>query len=407
MSSANSIGVSLSTQQKLLVFSLVLMTFVTGTSEFVIVGLLSEVASDLEITISMAGALVSGFAIAVAIGTPIVTAFVSRFPTYPLMLVCILIFIVGNIISALASDYSLLMVARVGTAIVCGLTQTIAMTVASETMPAEKRGTVVSLVFAGFTIASVLGVPIGTFIGQTGGWNMAFWFTAFLGIISLIMLAITIPRNLKGTKTSLKSQFGLLTHPRLILAFFVPTLTIAATYVVYTYVAPILEDVLLIPVKYTSPILLVYGVTSIFSTLFAGKLAKHNGLGKLRYVFVIQAVILASLYFTLHSAIPGLISILLIGLAVYLFNVTFQLHLIDLADEYSPSSKIFAASLFPVSVNLGIAVGAAIGGVVATNIGLLHTGWVGGVLALVASLLTFIIYRMHKTKEHPTYKVSS
>ncbi|MGG1663371.1 MFS transporter [Brevibacillus sp. NRS-1366] len=398
MGNANSIGVSLSIQQKLLVFSLVLLTFVTGTSEFVIVGLLSEVASDLEITISTAGTLVSGFAVAVAIGTPIVTALVSRYPTYPLMLVCILIFIAGNIISAFASVYPLLMGARVVTAVVCGVTLTIAMTVASETMPAEKRGTVVSLVFAGFTIASVLGVPIGTLIGQAGGWNMAFWFTAFLGIISLVMLAITLPRNLKGAKTSLISQFSLLTHPRIILAFFVPTLSIAATYAVYTYIAPILEDVLMIPVRYTSLILLLYGVASIFSTLFAGKIAIRNGLGKLRYVFVIQAVILSSMYFTLHSAISGLISILFIGLTVYLFNVTFQLYLMDLAGEYSPSAKIFAASLFPVSVNLGIAVGAAIGGLVATNIGLLHTGWVGGVLALVASLLTVISYRLHRTK---------
>ncbi|MBP1994354.1 MFS transporter [Paenibacillus eucommiae] len=398
MGKANLIGVSLSKQQKLLVFTLVLLTFVTGTSEFVIVGLLSEVASDLEITISSAGALVSGFAVAVAIGTPIVTVWIGRYPTYPLMLVCILIFIAGNIISALSSAYPLLMGARVVTAVVCGLMLTIAMTVASDTMPAEKRGTVVSLVFAGFTIASVLGVPLGTLIGQAGGWNMAFWFTAFLGVISLVMLAITLPRNLKGTQSSLKSQLGVLTHSRIILAFFVPALSIAATYVVYTYVAPILENVLLIPVRYTSLILLLYGVASIISTLLAGKIAIRNGLGKLRFVFVIQAVILASLYFTLHSAIPGLISILLIGLAVYLFNVTFQLHLMDLAGEYSPSAKVFAASLFPVSVNLGIAAGAAIGGLVATNIGLLHTGWVGGVLALVASLLTFISYRLYRTK---------
>lgn len=395
MEMANSTGVSLSIQQKLLVFALVLLTFVTGTSEFVIVGLLSEVASDLEITISSAGALVSGFAFAVAVGTPIVTVLVSRYPAYSLMLTCMVIFIAGNITSALSSAYPLLMGARVVTAVACGLMQTIATTVASETMPAEKRGMVVSLVFAGFTIASVLGVPLGTWIGQAGGWNMAFWFTACLGIVSLVMLAITLPRNLKGTRSSLKSQLGLMTHYPMILAFFAPALSIAATYVVYTYIAPILENVLLIPARYISLILILYGAASIISTLLAGKLAARNGLRKLRFVFVIQAVILASLYFTLHSAVPGLISILFIGLAVYLFNVTFQLHLIDLAGEYSPSAKVFAASLFPVSVNLGIAVGAAIGGLVTAHIGLLHTGWVGGVLALAASLLTFISYHIY------------
>ncbi|SCW33018.1 Predicted arabinose efflux permease, MFS family [Paenibacillus tianmuensis] len=398
MGMAHSIGVSWSTQQKLLIFALVLLTFVTGTSEFVIVGLLSEVASDLEITISAAGALVSGFAFAVAIGTPIVTVLVSRYPAYSLMLTFMVIFIAGNITSALSSTYPLLMGARVITAVACGLMQTIAMTVASETMPAEKKGTVVSLVFAGFTIASVLGVPLGTWIGQAGGWNMAFWFTACLGIVSFVMLAITLPRNLKGTQSSLKNQIGLFTHSPMILAFFVPALSIAATYVVYTYITPILENVLLIPAKYTSLILLLYGTFSIISTLLAGKIAARNGLRNLRFVFVIQAVILASLYFTLHSAVPGFINILFVGLAVYLFNVTFQLYLIDLAGEYSPSAKVFAASLFPVSVNLGIAAGAGIGGLISTHIGLLHTGWAGGVLALAASLLTFTSYRLYQTK---------
>ncbi|MFE4571683.1 MFS transporter [Paenibacillus chitinolyticus] len=272
------------------------------------------------------------------------------------------------------------------------------MTVASETMPAEKRGTVVSLIFAGFTIASVLGVPLGTWIGQAGGWNMAFWFTASLGVVALAMLSITLPRNLKGTQNSFKSQFELLTQSRIVLAFFVPTLTIAATYVVYTYITSLLENVLLFPARYTSLILLIYGVASIISTLLAGKIAIRNGLSKLRFVFIIQAIILASLYFTLHFAVLGLINILIIGLVVYLFNVTFQLYLIDLAREYSPAAKVFAASLFPVSVNLGIAAGSAFGGLVVTNIGLLHTGWMGSVLALAASILTFISYRFYRAK---------
>ncbi|WMT39396.1 MFS transporter [Paenibacillus sp. D2_2] len=383
-------GVSLSTRQKLLVFSFVLLTFVTGTSEFVIVGLLSQIASSLEVTISSAGALVSGFAFAVAVGTPIIAVLVSRYPAYPLMLGCMLIFIAGNIASALSSTYLWLLGARVVTAVVCGLMQTIAMTVASEAIPISKRGAVISLVFAGFTIASVLGVPLGTWIGQSGGWNMAFWFTAGLGVISLVMLSLTVPKNLKGPPSSLKSQVGLLTHARMIMAFFIPALSIAATYTVYTYIMPILENELLIPARYTSPILLLYGVASIISTLLAGKIAAHDGLRKLRFIFVMQAIILASLYFTVHSTVLGLINIFLTGLAIYLFNVSFQMYLIDLAEEYSPSAKVFAASLFPVSVNLGIAAGAAMGGLIATNIGLSYTGWMGALLALTAALLTFI-----------------
>ncbi|MGE7111143.1 MFS transporter [Lysinibacillus sp. NPDC047702] len=188
--------------QKLLTLNLFLLTFVLGTSEFVIVGLLSEVADDLNISISMTGALVSTFAVAFAIGTPILTALSSRFAKYPLMLTLILLFIVGNISSALSETYGLLIISRIFTAVITGVLIALAMAIASEVMPAEKRGHVISIIFTGFTIASVIGVPIGTFIGQSGGWRLTFWFTALLGSISLIASSVTIPKKLIGTKSS-------------------------------------------------------------------------------------------------------------------------------------------------------------------------------------------------------------
>jgi predicted MFS family arabinose efflux permease len=386
----------LTKQQNLLVLNFFLLTFVLGTSEFVIVGLLTDVSSSLNIAISTAGALVSVFALSFAVGTPILTAIFSQFSKYSLMLALIAVFIAGNIITALSESYGLLLASRMITALVTGVLIALAMSVASETVPADKRGTVISIIFMGFTIASVIGVPLGTYIGQWGGWHMAFWFTALLGIVSLIASAVTIPRGLKGTQTSLKKQIGLITNPRIVIAFFIPALSIGATYTVYTYLTPLLQEVLFVPDRYISLVFLLYGVVSVFSTLIGGKIATRNGIGKLRYVFLIQAVILASLYVSSNSIVEGLISISFIALIVYTMNSTMQLYFIDLADKHFPSARDLASSLTPVSVNVGIAFGSALGGFVTTNKELIDVSWFGGIVAIAASLLTFISYSLDR-----------
>lgn len=358
------------------------------------VGLLSEVAMDMKIAISVAGSLVTAFALTFAIGTPIFTALFSRFSKYPLMLTLIGIFIAGNIITALSGSYGLLLVSRVITAVVTGVLIALAMSVASETMPMDKRGPVISIIFTGFTVASVLGVPIGTSIGQWGGWSMTYWFTTLLGIISLLTSIVTIPRGLKGTRSSLKKQLQLFVYPRIVLAFFIPAFSIAATYSVFTYLAPLLQDVLLVPARYISLVFLLYGVVSIFSTLIGGKLAVRNGMGKIRYMLLAQAIILSSLYFTSGSLVGGLISISLMALVVYLMNSTMQLYFIDWADQRVPEAKDLAASLTSVSVNVGIAIGSAVGGFVTMNMKIIDLSWVGGLVAVLAAVLALINYRL-------------
>lgn len=389
---------ALTAKQKVLAFTLTLLTFVMGTSEFVIVGLLTEVSTDLNISLAVAGTLVSGFAIAYAIGTPVMTAYVSRFPKYPLMLALISTFIIGNIISALSGSYELLIFSRVITAVVSGVLVALSMSIASDIMPESKKGPIIALIFAGFTISNVIGVPIGTLIGQLGNWQLTFWFTTLLGIISLVMSIFILPRKMKVQKASAKEQLGLLANPRMILAFFIPTFSIAGTYTVYTYITPILEDGLGIPTSYVSAILLGYGAFSILSNVLAGKIASHNGVSKLRFVFIVQAIILGSLYFTMESTLAGLASLMLMAVMIYAMNATIQLYLMNLATVYSPAAKDFASSLTPVAVNIGIALGATLGGYVVANGGYFHLAWVGGSCALIASGLAFASYRMDKKR---------
>lgn len=194
----------------------------------------------------------------------------------------------------------------------------------------------------------------------------------------------------------MQKQIGLLTHTRIIIAFFIPALSIAATYTVYTYLTPLLQEVLFVPNQSISLVFLLYGVISIFSTLIGGKLAAHNGIGKLRYVYLMQAVILASLYVSSHTLLGGFISLSFMALVVYIMNSTMQLYFIDLADKHFPAARDLASSLTPVSVNVGIALGSALGGFITTNRELIDVSWAGAIVAIVASLLTFISYSLDR-----------
>ena len=390
----------LNTKQKVLAFTLTLLTFVMGTSEFVIVGLLTEVSSDLQISLATAGTLVSGFAIAYAIGTPLLTAFVSRFPKYPLMLTLISLFIIGNVISALSGSYELLIFSRIITAVVSGVLVALSMSIASDIMPENKKGPIIALIFAGFTISNVIGVPLGTLIGQLGNWQLTFWFTTALGVISLVMSIFILPRKLKVTKASAKEQLALLSNPRMILAFFIPTFSIAGTYTIYTYITPILEEGMGVSKSYVSAILLAYGAFSILSNVLAGKIASQNGISKLRFVFIVQALILGSLYFTMESTFMGLISLMLMAVMIYAMNATIQLYLMNLAVVYFPSAKDFASSLTPVAVNIGIALGATLGGYTVANGSYADLAWVGGLCALAASGLAYASYRLDRKNSY-------
>ncbi|MFC5452405.1 MFS transporter [Paenibacillus aestuarii] len=387
----------LSKQQKFLIFSLFLLTFVLGTSEFAIVGLLNEIATDLHSTIAAVGTLVSGFAVAFAIGTPILTSLLSRFNKYPLMLMLISFFIIANVLSALSYNYEVLFLSRILTAIAEGVLVAYALNIGTnDKIPNEKKGFALSMIFSGFTFSSVIGVPLGTYIGQVYGWHMTFWTTSVLGVITLVISMSIIPRNIVGVESSIKNQIGLFIHPQFILAFFIPTLSIAATFIVYTYLTAIINEVLSIPLEYVSLVLLIYGIFSVISNMIGGKIASKNGVSKLRYIFIFQALILASLYLTAFSIYSAMISILLMSLVVFVQGSTSQIYFVELAEKHFPAARDLAASLTPVSINFGIAIGSAIGGLVVTNMGLIHVSWVGGIFALAASFVTFLSFRLNQ-----------
>jgi len=378
----------------LLIATLSMLTFVLGTSEFVIVGILSEIADGLNITIAKAGTLVSAFAIAFAIGTPITMSLTGHLERRKLMLSLIFVWIILNICSGIAPNYELLLLSRIVTAVLTGVLISLAMVVASDSVPIAKRGVAVSFIFGGFTMANVLGVPIGTFIGQHAGYAATFWLTSSLGVVALLAVLKVVPVQQSESSGSIREQLSLLANPRIMIAFFIPSFGFGATYVVYTYLVPVLELELNLPSAWISPILLAYGVVSIFSNILAGKIASRNPIGRLRFVFIVQAIVLAALYVTTASVSLGLINIALMSLMSILLTTSTQIYLIDLAEKFNPEAKGLAASLMPVASNVGIAFGSALGGLVYANGPMMNIALVGGAVALLAAALTAVSHRL-------------
>jgi predicted MFS family arabinose efflux permease len=202
-----------------------------------------------------------------------------------------------------------------------------------------------------------------------------------------------IPKKLSQVRSSMRDQIALLTHPRILMAFFIPALGFGATYAVFTFLVPILNE-MEVPNHSISLILFVYGFISIFSNILAGKIASQNPIGRLRFVFLVQALVLISLYWTTNHFVFGLINIGLMSLMAILLTTSTQLYLIDLAGVYQPKATGLAASLMPVASNVGIALGSALGGIVYQQGELMNITWVGGFVAIGASLLTFFSYHL-------------
>lgn len=384
-------------RENALIIAFTFLTFMLGTTEYVIVGVLPDVADQLGITLAKAGSLVSGFAIAYAVGTPVAMAAASRFPKRASILTTIGLVLLFNVLSALSATYSLLLITRIISAMLCGFGVSLAISVASDVVSNEKRGKAIASIFGGFAIANVLGVPIGTYVGQLFDWPAAFVLTALMALIALLLNYKFIPRELvKAEKISLKDQMALLSNGRILLVILIAVLGIGAVFEIFTYITPYMTDVLHVPERYVGSILLLYGLAAIFSSWLGGKAATGNVIGKIRFVLVAHAIVFALFYFTSSVPLLGLISLILMASVSFMLNAPIQLYLIDLGKRYSPGAKDLAASLFPSAANIGIACGAAIGGSAVDYAGLVHLPWIACLMALAACGLAIFSYSMDR-----------
>jgi MFS transporter, DHA1 family, inner membrane transport protein len=369
--------------------ALAISAFGIGTTEFVPVGLLSSLADDLNISITLAGLLISGYAMGVAIGAPILTALTNKINRKTLLMLLMIVFIAGNSVSALSPSFGILLVARFITAFSHGVFFSIGSTIAADLVPENKRASAIAFMFTGLTVATVTGVPLGTFIGQAFGWRATFWVVAVLGVIAIIASAILVPKNLKQAPPSkLSDNLKILTNIPLILVFSITALGYGGTFVAFTYLAPILEDITGFNQNSISLILLVYGVAVAIGNTIGGKAANKNPLKALFWMFLFQAVVLVILTFTAPFKVVGIITIFFLGLLAFMNVPGLQIYVVQLAEKYVPSAVNVASALNIAAFNVGIAIGAFVGGIVVDSIGLIHTPWIGGVMVLGAVILT-------------------
>jgi len=375
----------------LALFALAVSAFAIGTTEFISVGLLPLISKDLDISLTTAGLTVSLYALGVTVGAPVLTALTSRMPRKTLLLWIMIVFIIGNGIAASATSVTVLLIARVISAFSHGVFMSIGSTIAADLVPENKRARAISIMFTGLTVATITGVPFGTFLGQQLGWRYAFVAIVVIGIIGFIANSILIPSDLrKGTRTSIQDQVKLITNSRLLLVFIITALGYGGTFVVFTYLSPLLQSVTGFKQGTIALILLVYGVAIAVGNMIGGKLSNKNPIGSLFYMFIIQAIILLLLTFTAPFKVIGLITIILMGIFAFMNVPGLQVYVVMLAERYVPSAVDVASAMNIAAFNAGIAIGSYLGGIVADSIGLIHTAWIGSIMVTIAAILTGI-----------------
>ncbi|WP_370583097.1 MFS transporter [Pedobacter sp. MC2016-24] len=379
-------------------WALTISAFAIGTTEFVIVGLLQTVAKDLQISIPSAGLLVSLYAIGVAIGAPILTALTSKVPRKKLLISLMALFIIGNGLASIAPGFITLVMSRIVTGFAHGVFFSIGATIAASLVPAEKRGSAIAIMFAGLTVAIVTGVPLGTYIGQQFGWRATFIGVALLGAIGMIAALILVPNHLKNEQpASLKMQLKVITNPRLLLAFLMTALGYGGTFVAFTYLSPILQQITGLSESTVSIILLLYGVAIAIGNIVGGKVSNKNPLKALLWIFVLQTVVLLIFTFTVHHVIPGMITLFVMGALSFANVPGLQLFVVQTAEKHLPGTEDVASAFNIASFNIGIAIGAYAGGlIVASPLGLQATPWVGAIFVSIAIVVTLISIKLNR-----------
>lgn len=367
---------------------LIFASFMLGMSEFVVVGILPDIASGLKVSEVTVGNLVAIFAFVYAPCTPLGSALSARFPRFLTYLTLMGVFLVGNILCAFAPNYPVLLIARLLIASVSGTLVAISMTFAPDVTTDKYRTKFIAWVFSGFSIASVVGVPAGTWVANTFGWRVTFALVSVLTAVLMASMAVSLPRNSHPAKIGFLRQFRLFFDRRIQLGVADVVFGAAASYVFYTYFSPIMRDEIGVPERYISVGLVVYGCACLWSNLYGGKLADRGRgvepLTHIRPIYCVQAVCLCLLAFASLVPAGGALLLVALGMLMYLQNSASQVLYMDVAYQSHPGSVNLAASLNSMSFNIGIAIGSAVGGLVNDLLGLTWLGPVGAIFALLA-----------------------
>ncbi|MGX8011352.1 MFS transporter [Mesorhizobium sp. ORM8.1] len=377
-------------------YALTAGAFGIGVTEFVIMGLLLDVSADLSVSISAAGLLISGYALGVVVGAPLLGALTGRLPRKTLLLALMVVFTVGNLASALAPDYWTLMAARVLTAFAHASFFGVGSVVATGLVAPNKKASAIAMMFTGLTVANILGVPFGTWLGQAYGWRSTFWAVTLVGVTAFAVILFLVPRSQAAPeKSDLRADLAVLRRTPVLLGFATTVLGFAGVFAVFTYIAPLLTEISGFKEAAVSPILLIFGGGLIAGNLVGGKVADRWLVPAVLGSLAVLGLVLATMSFAIHSQVMVVIYIGLLGAAAFATVAPLQMWVLEKAQGAGQS---LASSFNIAAFNLGNALGAWLGGaVIAHGLGLGSLPWIAALLPLVALGVAAIALRLDRT----------
>jgi len=375
----------------LAVLALALSMFAIGTTEFVVVGLVPDLAADLDVGVPTVGLLITGYALGIALAGPILAAATGRVERKRLLLALMGLFIAGNAAAGLAPDFALLLAARILTSFSHALFVSVAIALAISLVPRGRQASAIAAIFAGLTVALAVGVPLGTFVGENLGWRVPFFVVALFGTVAFVADAVLLPRAAAEELTPIRARLQMLTKPRLLAALVVATLGFGGQILAYSYISPFLETITKTPPSELSLLLLVFGVAAAIGTFAAGPLGDRWPVGSVAAGLVLLALVLLAMTFVAGNGVAAIVGLVLWGALGFGLAPLIQ----NLVNLSSPGVITITGSLAVSAFNLGIAGGSVFGGLVVARLGVGSVTWVGAATvsaaAIVAVALAFHI----------------
>ncbi|TPJ75319.1 MFS transporter [Mesorhizobium sp. B2-6-2] len=381
----------------LALYALTAGAFGIGVTEFVIMGLLLDVSADLGVSISAAGLLITGYALGVVVGAPLLGALTGRLPRKTLLLALMVVFTVGNLACALAPDYWTLMAARVLTAFAHASFFGVGSVVATSLVAPSRKASAIALMFTGLTVANILGVPLGTWLGQAYGWRSSFLAVTLVGVIAFAVIALLVPRDEPATTKEEETSEGTLAvlgRRPVLLGLLTTVLSWVGVFAAFTYLAPILTRVTGFSEAAVSPILLVFGGGLVAGNLLGGRLADRHLVPTVIGTLVALSAMLFVMAAAIHQPIAAIVAVGLLGAAAFATVAPLQMWVLEKAEG---AGQGLASSFNIAAFNLGNAIGAWLGGfVIDHGPGLGAVPLVAGLVPLAALGVVLMALRLER-----------
>jgi multidrug resistance protein len=379
----------------LALLALAVATFAIGTTEFVIVGLIPGMAADLGVSIPTAGLLVSLYALAITLGTPVFSALTARFPRRKLVLALMLLFTLTNLAAALSPNYVTLLASRIVMAVAHGVFFGVGAAVATSLVPKSDSGKAVAVMMGGLTFAMVIGVPLGSWLGQAFSWRTPFYVVTAMALVAVLGLWALLPHKLaEAEPVSFMSQMALLANRRLSSMYFLTAAGFGSSFVVFTFLSPLLLEVTRVQESTVNIALMLFGGASFAGNFLGGRAV--DALGARKAMQVLLAGLLLALGFLaaeLHDSVPMMTAVALWGVFAFAIPPVMQTGVVAVAEKVTPAAVGTASGMNIAAFNLGISSGSFIGGRLLDSVGLAATPYAAMGMALVALFATTIVFR--------------